>query len=399
LRQYAIIAILFPVIVLLTGCWDQRELGEITVVTGMAVDKGEDDKYILTVEGINATELNKQTASGFAPSIVYSAEGNSLAELTYRVNEGISRHLIYSHMRTLIIGEELAKEGIIDFIDFLERNREIRDDFNILVARGLRGSDILRVTYQFQKSSSLKLHTQLETMMKDWGGDPGVRMNDVIRAWTSPGRQPVMAAVTIMGDPSEGLSSENMKKVTPDALVIIDSLAIFKGDQLVGFLSLEDSRNYLWIQDKLKQTSLTVKCDEDRFMGLRVYNTKTWTEGKIQGGKPVINIHIRAEAFVDGTHCNNEFEKANTYLQNEESAEKHLKDTISNTIKNVQEEFEADIFGFGEVVQRQDYKNFKKIQDKWDQNFAEADVKIDTTIVIRRTGIRTKSFLTEVKEQ
>ncbi|EFV75660.1 hypothetical protein HMPREF1013_04155 [Bacillus sp. 2_A_57_CT2] len=169
MRKYGVMFAVILTAILLSGCWDQRELSEITVVTGMAVDKGENDKYILTVEGINATELNNRTASGNAPSIVYSAEGNTLAELTYRVNEGISRHLIYSHMRTLIIGEELAKEGIIDFIDFLERNREIRDDFNILIARGGKGSDVLKVTYQFQKSTSLKLHTQLDTMMKDWG--------------------------------------------------------------------------------------------------------------------------------------------------------------------------------------------------------------------------------------
>lgn len=391
------IAIFVLAIFLLTGCWDQRELGEITVVTGMAVDKGENDKYILTVEGINATELNKQTASGFAPSIVYEAEGNSLAELTYKVNEGISRHLIYSHMRTLIIGEELAKEGIINFIDFLERNREIRDDFNILVSRGVRGADILRVTYQFQKSSSLKLHTQLDTMMKDWGGDPGVRMNDVIRSWTSSGRQPVMAAVAILGDPEKGLSSENMKKVTPDALVILDSLAFFKKDRLAGYLSLEDSRNYLWIQDKIIKTSLTVECGENNILGLRIYDTKTRITGEMQGGQPKIDINIRAEAYLDGTQGNSQFDKPETYAESNHCAEKHLQEIISGTIKKVQEEYGTDIFGFGEVVQRQDYKDYKKIEDSWDEKFAEADVKVNTIVKIRRTGIRTKSFLNEVK--
>ncbi|GLB59999.1 Ger(x)C family spore germination protein [Cytobacillus sp. NCCP-133] len=397
MKKITAIAILTLASFLLTGCWDQKELSKITVVTGMAVDKGENEKYVLAVEGINATELNKQTASGFAPSIVYETEGNSLSELTYKVNEGISRHLIYSHMRTLIIGEELAKEGIIDFIDFLERNREIRDDFNILVARGARGSDILRVTYQFQKSPSLKLHTQLDTMKKDWGGDPGVRMNDVIMAWTSSGRQPVMAAVSIQGDPEKGVSSDNMKKVTPDALVVLDSLAIFKKDRLAGYLSLEDSRNYLWIQDKIIKTSLTVKCAEDRYMGIRVYDTKTKIKGDMQGGQPKIDINIRAEAYVDGTQCNNQFDQAKTYKEYNHSAEKHLEKIISGTIKKVQNEYGTDIFGFGEVVQRRDYKNYKKVEHNWDEKFAEADVQVNTTVILRRTGIRTKSFLPEVK--
>ncbi|UOE56339.1 Ger(x)C family spore germination protein [Bacillus sp. CMF12] len=397
MRKYGVMFAVFLTAILLSGCWDQRELGEITVVTGMAVDKGEDDKYTLTVEGINATELNNRTASGYAPSIVYSAEGNSLAELTYRVNEGMSRHLIYSHMRTLIIGEELAKEGIIDFIDFLERNREIRDDFNILIARGGKGSDVLRVTYQFQKSTSLKLHTQLDTMMKDWGGDPGVRMNDVITAWTAPGRQPVMAAVRIKGDPEAGASAENMMKVTPDALVVLDSLAIFKGDKLEGFLTLEDSRNYLWIQDKIVKTSITIECSENQYMGLRVYDTSTRIKGKLENGKAKINVKIRAEAYIDGTHCNDQFDKAKTYEESGKTAQKQINEMVTETIEKVQQEYGTDIFGFGEVVLRQDYQDFKKVQKNWDEKFADADINVDTTLIIRRTGIRTKSFLKEVK--
>lgn len=397
MRKYGVTFAVILMAVLLSGCWDQRELSEITVVTGMAVDKGEDDKYILTVEGINATELNNRTASGNAPSIVYSAEGNSLAELTYRVNEGISRHLIYSHMRTLIIGEELAKEGIIDFIDFLERNREIRDDFNILIARGGKGSDVLKVTYQFQKSTSLKLHTQLDTMMKDWGGEPGVRMNDVITAWTAPGRQPVMAAVSIKGDPEAGASAENMMKVTPDALVVLDSLAIFKGDKLEGFLTLEDSRNYLWLQNKINKTSITVKCSKNQYMGLRVYDTRTKIKGKLENGKAKINIKIRAEVYIDGTHCNDQLDKAKTYKESGGIAQKQINEMVKKTIEKVQQEYGTDIFGFGEVVLRQDYRNFKKVQKNWDEKFADADINVDTTLIIRRTGIRTKSFLKEVK--
>ncbi|WP_404323469.1 Ger(x)C family spore germination protein [Cytobacillus firmus] len=397
MKKFGVMSAIVLTVILLSGCWDQRELGEITVVTGMAVDKGEDGKYTLTVEGINATELNNRTASGYAPSIVYSAEGNSLAELTYRVNEGISRHLIYSHMRTLIIGEELAEEGIIDFIDFLERNREIRDDFNILIARGAKGSDVLKVTYQFQKSTSLKLHTQLDTMMKDWGGDPGVRMNDVITAWTAPGRQPVMAAVRIKGDPEAGASAENMMKVTPDALVVLDSLAIFKGDKLEGFLTLEDSRNYLWIQNKINKTSITVKCNESQYMGLRVYDTRTKVKGKLENGKAEIDIKIRAEAYIDGTHCSDQFDKAKTYEENGEIAQNQINDMVGKTIEKVQQEYGTDIFGFGEVVLRQDYQNFKKVQNNWDEKFADADIQVDTALIIRRTGIRTKSFLKEVK--
>ena len=73
---------LIAMTLLLTGCWDQRELSDITIITGMAIDKGEKGRYKLTIEGINATELNSKTAGGNSPSIVYSLEGDTIAELS-----------------------------------------------------------------------------------------------------------------------------------------------------------------------------------------------------------------------------------------------------------------------------------------------------------------------------
>ena len=100
----------YSLTLLLTGCWDQRELSNITIVTGMAVDKGKKGKYKLTVEAINATELNDQTAGGNSPSVVYSLEGNTIAELAYKMNIGLSKNLIYSHMRVFVISKDIAKQ-------------------------------------------------------------------------------------------------------------------------------------------------------------------------------------------------------------------------------------------------------------------------------------------------
>ncbi|WP_256989050.1 Ger(x)C family spore germination protein [Bacillus sp. EB106-08-02-XG196] len=271
--RFKCIVIVIAMVMILRGCWDHREIAEITVVVGMAVDKDDDDKFTLTVEGINAKELSGKTATGFAPSVVFSLEGDTLAELSQKMNIGISKHLIFSHMKVLVIGESVLKEGILDFIDFLERNREIRDDFNIVTARNVKAADVLKVTYHVQKSSSLKLHTQLNSFVESWGGDPDIRLNDFIQAFTSAGRRGVMAALTIKGDPEKGISVDNMKKGAPDAMVVVDSLAIIKEDRLQDFLPLKDARSYLWIINKLDKTVVTVGCSKDKFLGVRIFNT------------------------------------------------------------------------------------------------------------------------------
>lgn len=384
-------------VLILSGCWDHRELSEITVVVGMAVDKGDNGKYTLTIEGINAKELSDKTSTGFAPSIFYALEGDTLAELSQKMNVGISKNLIYSHMKVLVISEEVLRDGLIDFLDFLERNREIRDDFNLVTTRNVKAADILGVTYLVQKSSSLKLHTQLNSLVESWGGDPNIRLNDFIQAYTSAGKRGVMAALTIHGDPEKGGSVENMKKVKPDALVVVDSLAIFKHDKLGAFLPLEDSRNYLWIINKLDKTVLTVECNKDKFLGVRIFNNKTKSKVSLIKGRAVINLRVNGEGYLDSTQCKEDLTQINTFVKYGKLTEKEIKKNLEATIKKLQQEYKADIFGFGEMMYRQDYKNFKRIEKNWDEYFEDAIVNVDVNVKLRRSGVKTKSLFSEKK--
>ena len=198
------------------------------------------------------------------------------------MNIGFSKNVIYSHMRILVISKAIAESGMMEFLDAFERSRDLRDDFDVILAKEGEAADILQVVYTFQKSSSLKLMSQLETATKVWGSTPNVKIKDFISALTSPGRQPVMTAVRIKGNPKKGESVDNMKKTSPDAIVIIDSMALFKGDKLVGFLSVEDTRNYLWTQNQIKSTSISVPCGENRYASIRIADSKTKRKGQHQ---------------------------------------------------------------------------------------------------------------------
>ena len=76
-------------------------------------------------------------------------------------------------------------------------------------------------------------------------------------------------------------------------LVVIDSMALFRKDKLVGFLSVEDTRNYLWTQNKIKRTTLTVPCGKDRYASIRIIDSKTKLKGAIKNGKPKIRCEYQ----------------------------------------------------------------------------------------------------------
>ena len=387
--------ILLSIIPFLSGCWDRNELSKTSIVTGMAVDKGESFKYKLTIETTEAREMMVQTATGQAPSTIASLEGNSVAELVSKFNIVNATIPIYSHMRVLVISEELAKEGMLDFMDFFDRNRQIRDDFMIVIAREGNAEDIIKVNNMYKKSASLKLFTQLTTMQRDWGGAPDIKLNDYTRIYNSEGQAPVLPAVQLIGDAKKGGNIENLKSEDPEAQVKVNSLGAFKSGKLVGYASLAEVRDLLFVQDNIKTTAITANCEEgEKKFEYRVTHSSTKITAKEVKGIPHFYIKIKTEGILDGTTCTNTIGNAGTFEKLESSINKEMEREIKDFIIKTKEQFNADIFGFGDLLREQDYKNFKKYKDTWDDGYAKAQMHISFNSEIKRSGLRKDRFIT-----
>ncbi|MRX72884.1 Ger(x)C family spore germination protein [Bacillus lacus] len=390
LKSAAAICLVF----MLSGCWDLIEINKLSIVTGIAIEKGENAKYKLTVETVNESEMAPDGGEGNAPVTLYSQEGNSISALINRLNEGLMRRLIYSHTRVIVLDESVAKEGLNDILDFLDRTGEFRNDFSLLISKGNKASDIISITYPIRKVPSLKLDAQIESLYQDYGGVPEVRLTDFIHSITTEGRHPVALAVSIEGDPKAGGSVENNKQISNETRVLLDGIGLFKNDKLQGYLDIEESRNYLWTQD-LKATTVSYQCNakEDKFAAARVSSSHSSMRVTKHNGKYTLHVDNISETRLHGTQCPLDLSKQETYDQITEELEKVIGDGIKETIQKVQQDFQSDIFGFGETYYRSNYKDFQNIKHQWDEIFSEAEVDVNIKVRLRRSGVRGESFL------
>ncbi|UPO90867.1 Ger(x)C family spore germination protein [Niallia sp. Man26] len=366
----------------------------VSIVTGMAVDKGDNQKYRLTVETTAASEVSPRTAEGFAPANVQTLEGNTIAEITHKFNITSEQSFILSHMRLLVISEEIAEKGMLEFMDFLDRNREIRDDFEVVIARGGDAADVLKVNNMYKKSASLKVYTQLVSMYKDWGGVPELKLNDFIRIYNSDGQTPVLVAMKVRGDPKKGGNIENMKSVTPESKVDVDSLGIVKGGKLLGYISFYDVRNMLFVQNNIKSTVISAVCGkDDKKIGYRVTNSLTKVTAAEKEGVPTFTIKVKTEGFLLGTQCLTNIKKPYAFEDFEKAINTLMEKEITDSIEKMKEDFNADIFGLGELLREQDYKHFKKYKNNWDEGFAKSKIQIIFDSEIKRTGLRNERLI------
>ena len=119
MKKRLIIILLLPV--LLTGCWNYSELNEIAIATGISID-WEDDKYKLTALISNAQKTEGSSKEGEAQITVFEGTGKTMTEALKNIELKLPKELYLKHISIIIIGEELAKKGVGNILDYLIRD-------------------------------------------------------------------------------------------------------------------------------------------------------------------------------------------------------------------------------------------------------------------------------------
>lgn len=123
-RKYTIkfnILLFASLCTLLTGCWDRKEVNDMALVLGAAIDKAGDKHIELTIQTLQPRNVSSdRQGSGSGPIIsVRSAVGENLADAASKLQTKISRQIFWGHCKVFIIGKTLAKRGKLNQeIDF-----------------------------------------------------------------------------------------------------------------------------------------------------------------------------------------------------------------------------------------------------------------------------------------
>ncbi len=372
---------------ILTSCWDKKELNELAIAVGLSIDKAEDG-YKLGVQIVNPGVVSPQSnESGMTPVTVRTKTGKSIYETLRRLSLTNSRRIYTSHLRLLIISEEVAKEGIADILDFLSRDKDFRGDFIIIIAKGSKAEDLLKVQTITEKISANALYALLEKSGEVWGETVAVSLRELLGMLTTPGKNPVLSGVKVQGDLAEGKTMANTETSDSPAGFLYVGLGIFQQYKLVGWLNEEEGKGYNYITNKIHNTVGHIDCPSGEGMSIEILRSKAKQLAKMtKSGEPEIELDIRAEANIGETDCSIDLTKPSEIKKLERKIENRITQIIEGTIHKVQDEYQTDIFGFGETIYRSHPKVWKKNKDDWEEKFANLNVEVAVNVNIKQLG-------------
>ena len=380
----------------LSGCWDRRELNELAITLALGIDKV-DDEYEVTAQVVVPSEISMKTSTGRSPVTLFQANGETVYEALRKMTKESPRKIYPGHLRMLVLGEELAEEGIGESLELLSRDWELRSDFYVVVAKDMTAGEILDVTTPIESIPANKMFNTLKVSEIAWAATNGIILDELISDLTSEGKEAVLTGILATGNQEIGTSRQNVESITPAARIEYDHLAVFRKDKLVGWLTERESRGYNDITNSVKNTVTTISCPNEGKASIEIIQLKSDVKGKIINGKPVVDINIKIKGTVGDVECQINLSEEKSIIELEKNTEKKVEETVNLTIETVQKQFKSDIFGFGEAIHRSNPKEWKKIKDQWNEEFTELTANVKVDVKILHTGTANNSFLEEIE--
>lgn len=387
---------LLSIIILTTGCWNYRELSEISIVGALGIDVV-DNQFDVSVEIINAKKVATNGSVGGSAGnestiVIYHSKAKTLKEALINMVFEAPNPLYIGHINLVLIGEEAARQGVKEFSDFLMADTDSRKIFPTVVVKGGKAIDAMQIAMPLETVTSANVKASLEAIKAVNGSLSNRLFDEILMCLYMEGRHPTASSIEIVGNQEAGSNTESLSNSIPKGSLIIDGSAVFKGDKLVGYYDTKESLGYTIIRNQAPTADLSFPCDDDDNYGnVVIDNIKSKLETNIVNNKPFAKISVTGKAALPEFNCKFDISKSKNITKVEEMVNKELKKVINNTVVKTQKEFGSDVFGFGERLFKDHNKEWQKYKKDWDQIFPTVGYKIKADIKLESIDATLKS--------
>lgn len=347
----------------LIGCWDAQSLEDQLIVLGIAVDVDPfDSSLLLLTMGAPTVEEEAET-----PFITFQGTGASINAAMRLVDDKSYRRILLGQVLVYLWGEELARQGVLPVLDRPRRNITAGGEMIIAVCNGL-AADFLNARFPQQPLTAKYYSDALEQGVVR-GLYPSNNLWHFLRDYLEPGISPSAPYIHFEGD-----------------AVWANQAAVFKGDEMVGVLTREESKMLNIIRGSGIDGQIIVTDPVTGFeIAALVTSAKIHVEVKRHEQGVAVDILIKLKGDLE------EFAPAS--LDEKEDVvrlEAVLADGLTTwsrqLIDRLQQEFKTDAAGLGLHVRAKERAFFNSLEE-WDDYFVDMEVTINSTFTLRHIGV------------
>ena len=360
---------------ILSGCWSYRSLNDLAIVAGMTVDLDRDtNEYRL---GFEIIDLSKDVKTGGLKTVLVESKGKTIFDAARNAKKRLEKKLYYGNTLLLVISEEIAKYNHLPhIIDWFLRDAELRETTQIAVAQTPSASDLLRIN----GINNAVISFEVANIISD---DPGI---------TASLSNPMLyQAYNILQTNGKSLTLPAFHIVSNDEEPVAEAngIAVFKRDSMIGYLTAEQVKYYLFVIGEVKGGIFTfsTKGTQEQDITLEISKASSNNSYVIENGVLNVKVKVEMQAFLAESAVGIDSLNMDEIGALEAMAGAALKERIESIINMVQTDYRSDIFGFGKMIHQQNPGLWKQISDQWDDGFFQSlAVSVNTKVKIENTA-------------
>lgn len=365
------------------GCYNYKELNDLAITSAIGIDKT-DDGYKVTAQVVNTQKEGTDNNSSADPKIVvYEHTSKTVQEaVRYMVLESPKR-LYPNHMQVIVIGEAVAKDGILEALDIFFRDSELQKNFYVLISKDVSANQILKTLTPVDSIVSSSIKKSLESDSSYLGITELVTYDELINTYLNPNKEISLPSVTLTGKIKGSDKIENIEKADSSTKVVLSQMAIFKDDKMIGYLDDKQSIALSFIKGKINNTLIKYKCDRG-YIVVEAINSKSSIDVDNSGN---FKIKISGNATINEVSCDINLEENKAIDKINKEVNKEVKKNINNTIEYIKNTYNSDVFGFLDIMYKNKYSLYKKVNKDWyNDKFKDSKIDIDVNIKIIEKG-------------
>lgn len=375
------------------GCWDKWEIEERGLVLALGIDEipiGEVTDFP-GLEGQlleNISERALKVIYQFAiPANLSGDKGGpgptyfnltTIAPMSSLVFRGLSatrssRKADLELLQVLILGSEVAKEGIYPALERLLRDPSVRKQVPVYVTED-NMEDVLDINTNQEATPALYLGALMRN--QDWAHriPPEMRLGTIYRRIRE---EEVFIVPRIT-------AGKNDSKLAGGG--------IFYQERLVGWLGEEETAIFRWITNEIEVASIiadfTTKEGVKLIDGYLAERARTIVRPEIVDGELKIVVKVITAGSLLERQLKDRSLDTQALEEIKEKLAKILAMEMKLLIKKAQEEWRLDIFGFDKYVERHYPKIWREIRGRWHEDyFPGIIIETEVDLTITRTGV------------
>lgn len=357
--------------ILLSGCWDYKEIDQLAIVAGVAIDKDEiSSKYIVTAE-IITTQM--QGASSIISSELYISEGESVFSSVRNMIETTGLKLFWSDAKVIIVSEALAREGIIPVIDWLNRSSDVRPDMWFLISKGETASQILMQKVKLNEVVAFHL-------------DDTMQSGIILSKYTYSSLWSFVDRLTAEGN-SQAVATVSNEVNESTLSPRLSGSAIFKSDKLVGYLDDFETLYMIMLRNNIADGLININniSGTDTGITLELYENTTKLTPHYNNGFASMTIDIYPIVSISEVLGTENFIEEKNLEEFKLEAENIMENQIQLLISKLQKN-DTDILDFGEKFEKELPKVSKSFKKSEINIFPDIKTEVNVHLDIKSSG-------------